>query len=147
MFKAHALENHPKSTVLLSETDTENVDKPTKKESEILKEVDGKKLLLYFAMNFVVALKSLEAGQNLKLKCHFMLFFVISCHFMSFHVILCHFVSFHVTLCYLLLPIYFVVSNISSHDVTINMTEEMIISVILCHFMSLCHFLSLYVIV
>ena len=96
MFKAHALENHPKSTVLLSETDTENVDKPTKKESEILKEVDGKKLLLYFAMNFVVALKSLEAGQNLKLKCHFMLFFVISCHFMSFHVILCHFMSFHV---------------------------------------------------
>jgi hypothetical protein len=46
VFKAHALENHPKSTVLLSETDTENVDKPTKKESEILKEVDGKKLLL-----------------------------------------------------------------------------------------------------
>jgi len=40
VFKAHALENHPKSTVLLNETDTENVDKPTKKESEILKEVD-----------------------------------------------------------------------------------------------------------
>ena len=58
VFKAHALENHPKSTVLLSETDTENVDKPTKKESEILKEVDGKKLLSYFVMNFVVALKS-----------------------------------------------------------------------------------------
>ena len=55
VFKAHALENHPKSTVLLSETDTENVDKPTKKESEILKEVDGKKILLDFVMDFVVA--------------------------------------------------------------------------------------------
>ena len=58
MFKAHALENHPKSTVLLSETDTENVDKPTKKESEILKEVDGKKLVLYLVMDFVVAVKT-----------------------------------------------------------------------------------------
>ena len=52
------MENHPKSTVLLSKTDSENVDKPTKKESEILKEVDGKKLLLHFVMDFVVALKS-----------------------------------------------------------------------------------------
>ena len=58
MFKAHALENHPKSTVLLSERDTENVDKPTKKESEILKEVDGKKLVLYLVMDFVVAVKT-----------------------------------------------------------------------------------------
>ena len=95
MFKAHALENHPKSTVLLSETDTENVDKPTKKESEILKEVDGKKLLLYifcheFCCSFEV-ISVLEAGKNLKLKCHFMSLYVISCHFMSFHVILCHF--------------------------------------------------------
>ena len=103
MFKAHALENHPKSTVLLSETDTENVDKPTKKESEILKEVDGKKLLLYFAMNFVVALKSLEAGQNLKLKCHFMSLYVISCHFMSFYVISCSFMSFiYLILCHIM---------------------------------------------
>ena len=67
VFKAHALENHPKSTVLLSETDTENVDKPTKKESEILKEVDGKKLLLDFVMDFVVVLKSSQYKKRAKI--------------------------------------------------------------------------------
>ena len=84
VFKAHALENHPKSTVLLSETDTENVDKPTKKESEILKEVDGKKLLLYiFSQEFCCSFKLisvLESGKNLKFCV--MSFYVIICHFM-----------------------------------------------------------------
>ena len=44
MFKSHAIENHPKSSVLFSETNTttENVEKTSKKESEILKEVEGK---------------------------------------------------------------------------------------------------------
>ena len=43
VFKSHALENHPKSTVLFSESDTtaENVEKTSKNESEILKEVEG----------------------------------------------------------------------------------------------------------
>ena len=61
------------------------------------------------------------------------------------YVILCYFMSL-----YVIYLIYFLVSNISRHDVTINITKEMTTTVILCHFMSLRHFLfflSFYVIV